>query len=545
MKLTILRPFRHGNFKLKALALLCLLGISWVWTSTSTSTSLMHHVGFRSPAVSRITEDEMQQNTLVARQFINVPVREDEFREMGKRIQTLTRWLMQIDMKANPSNTEAFSEYRSLVEQTILSLFPFIHRGNEGGSHENSTSFTQLRKSFIPGSRGIVIPTGIETFRYACHLILNIRLVVRSKLPIEIAYAGDADLPPPYRSAFRFLFSLFALPSVEFLDVSKVLNDTTLRLSDGTSKFAIKPFALLASRFEEGILADADAVFLQAPEVILDAHSGYLRTGTLFFHDRLVGKGTSDNHQKFWRLQMKGHTPSATFNESRAMRGNYGHEQESGVVVVNKGKLSVLMGLMHACWQNTYKVRELVTYRNTYGDKETYWMGMELSGVEYAFAKHYGGIIGEVGFGAGNETVGPMKLVCGSVIAHVDEGERLLWFNGGLVRSKISFEGKQAFMDVKGESVGLWVLDGQWWWNIVNDGDTFGGDNWDVACMEGGTVKSMSLEESGIIERSVEKARVVDAIFAELMELPTPRTIQDGGVDETYSGDSVRLERKA
>ncbi|KAI9642630.1 hypothetical protein NHQ30_009435 [Ciborinia camelliae] len=272
-------------------------------------------------------------------------------------------------------------------------------------------------------------------------------------------------------------------------------------------KWAIKPFALLASTFEEVILIDSDAFFLQPPEVILDTHSGYHNTGTLFFHDRLTGKDAYRYCHDFWRWQMMGHRPSSTFTKSRVMKENYGQEQESGVVVPNKGKLGVLMGLLHACWQNTYAVRELITYQNTHGDKETFWLGMELSGVEYSFAEHYGGIIGD----RVNDTVTPVReKLCGSVIAHVDERERLLWFNGGLVRRKDDSEGRRAFMDVRGEAVGLWALDGKWRWNSE-------GNRWNMACMEGGAVKELSEDERQVIEGSVEGAKEVDERFENLI----------------------------
>lgn len=42
-----------------------------------------------------------------------------------------------------------------------------------------------------------------------------------------------------------------------------VFDDTTLKLKDGG--WAIKLFAVLASRFEEVILLEADAIFTQRP----------------------------------------------------------------------------------------------------------------------------------------------------------------------------------------------------------------------------------------------------------------------------------------
>ncbi|TEY73121.1 hypothetical protein BOTCAL_0083g00340 [Botryotinia calthae] len=519
MRLRIPRPVRYNDFNIKALILLCILGIFWVCKSTS----FLDHVRFDS-SLKPITEYEIQKNSLVARQFIKVPVPEDDFGEMGRRIQVLTRWLMQIGMESNLITTKAFLEYEALVEKTITSLFPFIQKGTEL-PNQNPNNFVNLRKSFVPGSRGIVVPTGIKTFRYTCHLILNLRSILNSTLPIQIVYAGNSDLPPQYRSALLSLFSTHHIEAIEFLDLTKILDDTTLQLSDGMSKWAIKPFALLASTFEQVILVDSDAVFLQPPETILDTHAAYAKSGTLFFHDRLIGKNSYRYRHEFWRWQMKDHTPSRTFRKSRVMNENFGQEQDSGVVVLDKGRLGVLMGLLHACWQNTYVVRELITYRNTHGDKEAYWLGMELSGVEYSFAENYGGIFGKQVW---NLTDGIRREdVCGCAIAHVDEKGELLWFNGGLVRKKSDNEGMRTFMDVDGHM--RWALNGHWRWNRD-------GNKWDAACMDGGAIRILSVGVKGIIAGSIEEARGVDDRFAELMGLLEPKVVQKEGKHQTSVG---------
>jgi alpha 1,3-mannosyltransferase len=51
-------------------------------------------------------------------------------------------------------------------------------------------------------------------------------------------------------------------------------------------KYAMKPFAVVVSRFRKTILVDADVIFLQKPETIFDVHTGMNSTGSLFYHDR-------------------------------------------------------------------------------------------------------------------------------------------------------------------------------------------------------------------------------------------------------------------
>jgi alpha 1,3-mannosyltransferase len=51
--------------------------------------------------------------------------------------------------------------------------------------------------------------------------------------------------------------------------------------------WSAKPFALLFPSFREAILIDADAFFLQNPQVLFD-NAAYVQTGVLFFHGRLT-----------------------------------------------------------------------------------------------------------------------------------------------------------------------------------------------------------------------------------------------------------------
>lgn len=169
-------------------------------------------------------------------------------------------------------------EVHKALEDAVSTLYPFIIHPSHT---KDKTPLASLRKRQEPNSRGIVIPVGRDHFRYAVHLIANIREVLGSSLPIEIAYAGDDDLPEDHRLALQSLGD-----EIFPLDVLSVFSDETLDLRNGG--WAVKPFAVLASRFEQTIMLDADTVFMQKPEALLDTHSGYLSTGALLFHDRLL-----------------------------------------------------------------------------------------------------------------------------------------------------------------------------------------------------------------------------------------------------------------
>ena len=52
-------------------------------------------------------------------------------------------------------------------------------------------------------------------------------------------------------------------------------------------RYAMKPFAVIASQFRKTILVDADVIFLHNPEIAFDESGGMGTTGSLFYHDSL------------------------------------------------------------------------------------------------------------------------------------------------------------------------------------------------------------------------------------------------------------------
>ncbi|KAJ6443436.1 alpha 1,3-mannosyltransferase [Purpureocillium lavendulum] len=306
-----------------------------------------------------------------------------------------------------------------------------------------------------------------------------------------ITYAGEDDLTRQQRDV---LSALDSTNNIDFVDVLSVFNDSHAGLRNG--HWAIKPFAALASRFEEVIVIDADAVFLQLPEKLF-AQGPYRRTGAYLFHDRLLWQHAFRERHDWWKDQIK--EPSAALNNSRVWIEDYAEECDSGVAVLDKSRAEVFIGLLHIAWQNTHGVREEVSYRLTYGDKETWWLGLELVGAGYEFEQHYGSIVGwerdtqddDNGAGGGG--------VCSFVIAHTDEDERLLWFNGSLLKNKLA--------DPESYKVPTaWMTDGVWQKGATKES---------MSCMVGAEVRKLTGEEQRILQRSIEGARRVDSILKE------------------------------
>ncbi|GAM86395.1 hypothetical protein ANO11243_044090 [Dothideomycetidae sp. 11243] len=412
------------------------------------------------------------------------PPYKEHFGELGRRCRVLRDWLVEADASNNHAVKFALL---NAVEETAISQFPFLAKAPR--KPESRTPIADLRSSIKAGSSGIVIPCGEKTARFAAHLIVSLRNVLGSKLPIQLVYAGEEDLSAETRTKLSDL-KLKSGPAPEFLDITTVFDDSTLDLGNGG--WAIKPFAILASRFERVILLDADAVFLQRPEVLF-RHGAFVKTGTLLFHDRLLWQHRFVDRHEWWKSQVR--RPSAALNASLVWTEDYAEEGDSGVVVVDKSRLDVLVGLLHICWQNSLAVREEVTYKLTYGDKESWWLGFELAGSHYQFEKHYGSIVGWE-----EPDSEDRKKVCSFVIAHVDEKDRLLWYNGSLLKNKQRVtNGTDAYKVPE-----KWMIDATWQKGATKE---------DMSCMVGGDIHDLTNLEMGLLAKSIDQAKAIDSMF--------------------------------
>jgi hypothetical protein len=509
----LFKAVRFSKTALVAQYLLTIVVLSFLWTSfgsihglgVSTTRTLLTTVPDTAPRPppsapenpTQVSEAEAGLIELAAQFFIDYPLQKPytkRFGELGGRLQILRKWI-QLSEEAGPGSQT--DRVKDATEAVIASEFPFLVKNSI-----STTPLARLRQRFTE-PRGIVIPTGNKTFRFACHLIVGLRRVFKTTLPIQIVYAGDNDLPKSKRDALASLagprtgMEEAELGDISFLDVTEVFDDSTLKLTYGG--WAIKVFAALASKFTEVILLDADAVFLQDPISLLK-QKAYQNNGALFFHDRLLWQYDFKERHQWWHSQVVREGPN--LNKSLVWTETYAEEQDSGVVVVDKSRLDVVLGLLHVAWQNTRDVREETTYKMTYGDKEAWWFGFELANATYAFEKHYGGI---VGWGRDDARLTPTvntttplaqpAKVCSFVISHVDESDKLLWYNGGLLKNKIT--NKREF-----EVPTHWMMDAEW---------EKGANKPDMSCMKHGIAMELTGAEKEILKRSIEEAQGVDS----------------------------------
>lgn len=413
----------------------------------------------------------------------DTPLNNTQFGERGNRVNQLAQWAELVLQK--PSSD------RGAFKDALVTQFPFL----AGAQIYTPWSSPSAHDTEPPS---YVICAGSNNLNMAAHLIRSLRTVHGSQILIEVAYGGDDDLKPQHR-----LFLADLEPHVSFIDLLQRFPAAERDILRGG--WAMKPFALLAAASPRAILMDADALFLASPDSLFDTHPDLKRMGTLFFHDRAMRGG--EGRQRDWvraQLEAAGREPSKYLAErSLFYRGDTWLEQESGVVVVDKSNPRVLLGLMFATWMNTKDVREQVTYQIFHGDKETFWLAMELAGLDYYFQPWYAGMVGTITAGQPvSELAKDNTEVCGRHMVHLDHLGEPLWLNGGIYDDKAHPEGGNA--ELTHYLVGSQTDELPQWYPDMDRG---------VACIKGVGVKPLPEQIKLNIQRISREAIELDKII--------------------------------
>ena len=327
------------------------------------------------------------------------------------------------DLKYN--NQPLSAAQSSLYEKAEKYLFSWIK--------PSFSTTIEMRNSFK--GEGIVVCVGNGQFKMALATLRMIRNVHFSKLPIEVFYMGDDDLSAENRKVME------SLTDVKTRDITKLFDDKQLKLGG----WAIKTFAMLASSFQNTMLIDADVVFLQSPDVLF-ASRLFGKYAALFFHDRSL-YSHEDGTKKWFKDLMP--RQSDYSKKLRVFHDKSAHEQESGVVLINK-KVNT-PALLASCILNAGDIRDR-TYKFVYGDKETFWVGFETVGSSYRFNGFYPGTIGEA------EKKDEGYEICARQLLHVDEHQVPTWINGGILESKYDEKTAVVKMDSYVMEPGEWTL---------------------------------------------------------------------------------------
>lgn len=356
--------------------------------------------------------------------------------------------LLRIYERISPSTRELQQE-RTAFQQTIetlqQTLYPWITKPKDGNA--TYASFFNLIDSFQQDA-GIVISAGKDGgFRWAIHQIATIRAVLNSTLPIELFYGGDSDLPPTYQEFIESINDAFPdAEPIRAIDITQKFPDPD-GILDLPGGWAMRPFAMLASSFKRVILADADTIFLQDPRVLLYEPT-FEEYGAVFWHDRLLAPASEETYK--WadeileiakaknldKQQDQGWFRHQTFYELERYIQHVEITNCSGALIIDKTRN--LAGLLMTCHLNSKHVRDTITYRRFYGDKESYWFAHALTSTPYHFVPGYSGGIGRLSHEMENGHPNLDKeQICTLQLLHVLEstGEPF-WFNNAITEYK-------------------------------------------------------------------------------------------------------------
>lgn len=287
-------------------------------------------------------------------------------------------------------HTTAQSSTPAVLNQAVTNLFPWWRPENvkyypwqteadrlQAVNHDSDSSH----------DTGIVIGVGDGNVYTAATLISTLRKTLNSTLPIELAYVGDKDLSEYWKN---YLCGLIDNINCYPIDLTKIFDNKLVNLQT----YDTKPFAMLASRYQHTILVDADSTFFSAPDNAFQDHESLKKHGLLYFVDRskywLDGKRVPHEERLAWlakQIKNAGRVPSSYLNSSSFLwAGSFVTEgMDSCVVFFDKGRPQNYFSLLFTAWMNAESGGRPEIYRHFHGDKETYWVAGELTGLPVNF----------------------------------------------------------------------------------------------------------------------------------------------------------------
>jgi hypothetical protein len=255
-----------------------------------------------------------------------------------------------VDVKTDEKYKDTWKLYERLEDM----LYPWIKPHWKHVFDITKSSDGNRFSGGASNQRGLVMCVGNHHFRHAVTSVSAIRDVLGSDIPIEIFYINEYDLDQEYIDYFS------RIKNVKTRKIVDMVNNKYTQFGG----WAMKPFAMLASSFTEVILMDADVFMFKKPETLFE-DEGYIKTGALFFLDRTLFPR--------WDVGLRWlnsflPTKSSYVSQSRWFKFTSAHEQESGIVVINKKQ--ALFGLLSTCKMNDKRERDKVSYNRVHGDKE-------------------------------------------------------------------------------------------------------------------------------------------------------------------------------
>ncbi|OQR91080.1 hypothetical protein THRCLA_09112 [Thraustotheca clavata] len=259
--------------------------------------------------------------------------------------------------------------------------------------------------------------------------------------PIQVYHCQEDELSERAKTQLR---NSANGSEIEIIDVCSILMNNGIMSPWNViqyKNFWLKPIALLFSSFDEVILMDIDNIFFENPSH-LRLTSRYRKTGTLFFHDRVLDfnqflNTEMENGETFIKeffdrfpynqFGLNHHEPSEYLSTSQVWNKNTAHEQDSSLVLLHKRRAGPVV--LKLLWHLVTQTRFLDTIAYSWGDKEAFWLSYELGGVEYSFSPWDCSVVSR----PDDQTLHPNTL-CGSLAQYYPEDDAtnssLFYVNG-------------------------------------------------------------------------------------------------------------------
>ena len=242
-------------------------------------------------------------------------------------------------------------------------------------------------------SQGIAVACSDKYFSILRSSLKFLREELKSTLPVEVWYAGS-ELNPLCRDSLETIEGVITRDLMDFLPPPE----------QEYWGWHVKPLVLDLCSFDEVILADADVYFFQDPRVLFE-YQGYRDTGAFFFRDRrtFLVPWQASKVSTEWAKQRGSISFYKTQRDyirrlipvpSESLPDDWRHywsdeiptkkrpfvteKMEAGCVVFDKTRHR--KGLENIIHLNA-KPREIYSF--VYGDKETYWIGLEMAKEPY------------------------------------------------------------------------------------------------------------------------------------------------------------------
>ena len=203
--------------------------------------------------------------------------------------------------------------------------------------------------------QGIVICGGGEHYFPSAWVCINMLRDLGCTLPIELWYLGDQEMNAD-------MIELVTALNVQCVDAHQVAKQYPVRVLHG---WALKPYAIMHSQFEEVLYLDADNVPAKEPTFLFSTPE-YQEYGAVFWSDIYTGQSRLLKREA-WEICQVPYRDEPEF--------------ESGQLLINKPQ----------CWRPLQLTMHLnehsdFYYAFFYGDKDTFHLAWRRSQQAYALA---------------------------------------------------------------------------------------------------------------------------------------------------------------